>query len=253
MISINAQHIVKKEKQFLKVVESVDLNPSETVFFVVDVWNKHWCEYVNQHSLDLAKKIDTSLKVVRDKGIQIIHMPADCMNAYKEYPQRLALKNISILKKKRSWYKGKGHNILLHGGFFPVQMSRKGGCPCEPVCKNELVWTKQHSEIKIEASDLISDHPIEVHNFLLQNKIKNIIYAGVHANVCLLKRPLGIRKMKSEGYNCYLCSDLTDIMYDPKMPPKTTHANALQIVLDYIEQRLCPTINSTEISLNQSL
>ncbi len=247
MISLSAQRISKKNKELKQIKFQVDLIPSETVFFVVDMWDKHWCNHVNNTSTTLAFKINDTLKKARAKGIQIIHMPADCMPAYANYPQRLAMKNISIHKKKRSWYKGKGHNIFLHGGFFPVQMSPQGGCPCEPVCKNELVWTKQHEAIEIAENDLISDHPIEVHNYLLQNKIKNIIYVGVHANVCLLKRPLGIRKMNAEGYNCLLCRDLTDIMYSLKTPPHVTHEKALQIVLSYIEQRLCPTIDSAEI------
>jgi hypothetical protein len=247
MLQIQTQQIIQTGKLKSKQMKEVTLNPSETVFFVMDMWDKHWCKSVNESALDLAKNINETIKKCRDKGITIIHLPADCMPFYQNFPQRINMQKVPLLQQNRSIYKGKSHNILLDGGFFPVQMSKHGGCPCEPTCKNEITWTKQHDAIEIGANDLISDHPLEVYNYLVQNKIKNIIYAGLHANVCLLKRPLGIRKLKSKGFNCFLCRDLTDIMYDPKMPPKTTHEKALEIVLDYIEFRLCPTLLSADI------
>jgi len=244
MLQIQTQHIIQPGKVLNKQINSVEINPSETVFFVMDMWDKHWCQQVNDTIQPLAEKINETIKRCRAKGITIIHLPADCMSFYQDYPQRKSMQGIPLKFKSRSIYQGKSHNILLHGGFFPVQMSKNGGCPCDPTCKNEMTWTKQHPSIEIGAHDLISDHPLEVYNYLKQNNIKNIIYAGLHANVCLLKRPLGIRKLKSKGFDCFLCRDLTDIMYDPKMPPKTTHEKALEIVLDYIELRLCPTISS---------
>jgi nicotinamidase-related amidase len=247
MIQVQTQEIIKQGKLQSKLTKTVVLNPQETVFFVMDMWDKHWCDQVNNTIQPLADKINETIKKCREKGITIIHMPADCMRLYQDFPQRKSMMNVPLKFKSRGIYQGKSHNILLHGGFFPVQMSKNGGCPCQPVCKNEITWTQQHPSIEIMENDLISDHPLEVYNFLKQNNIKNIIYAGLHANVCLLKRPLGIRKMKSKGFNCYLCRDLTDIMYDPKMPPKTTHQNALEIVLDYIELRLCPTIASESL------
>ena len=239
---------LKQAKKGTKVVhEVINVIPEETIFIVMDMWDQHWCKDVNRKSESLAIRINDVLKRVRDQGIKVLHMPADCMQFYDLFPQRSKMINEPKKKTSRSIFKGKSHNILLDGGFFPVQMSKEGGCPCEPVCQNEMVWKKQHECIEIKEDDLISDHPLEVYSYLLNHKIKNIVYAGVHANVCLMKRPLGIRKMVKRGMNCFLCSDLTDIMYNLRTPPKVTHEEALQIVIEYIELRLCPTILSSEL------
>ena len=39
---------------------------------------------------------------------------------------------------------------------------------------------------------------------------------GVHLNMCVLGRPVGIRQMVNIGKNVVLMRDMTDTMYNPK-------------------------------------
>ena len=64
--------------------------------------------------------------------------------------------------------------------------------------------------------DAISDSGVEIWNLLEQRGIDNVILLGVHANMCVLGRPFGLRQMAKNGKNAVLMRDMTDTMYNPK-------------------------------------
>ena len=47
---------------------------------------------------------------------------------------------------------------------------------------------------------------------------------------------------------CYLVRDLTDVMYNPAMPPKVTQAAATDMVVAFIERNWCPSVLSTNLT-----
>ena len=74
---------------------------------------------------------------------------------------------------------------------------------------------------------------------------------GVHANMCVLKRPFGIRQMKEWSINIALVGDFTDGMYNPAMPPYVSHKEGTRLVVEYIRKYWCPVVTSGEL-LNTS-
>jgi hypothetical protein len=44
-----------------------------------------------------------------------------------------------------------------------------------------------------------------------------------------------------------LVRDLTDSLYNPQMKPMVTHDKGTQLVIEYIEQNWCPTIESKSL------
>ena len=102
-------------------------------------------------------------------------------------------------------------------GKLPVDDS-DGGCDDEPQCKNYRAWTGEHPAIRIVPGDAISDQGQEIYNLFEQRGIKNILYVGVHTNMCVLGRSFGIRQMSRLGKNVALVRDLTDTMYNPAWP-----------------------------------
>ena len=85
-------------------------------------------------------------------------------------------------------------------GKLPVDDS-DGGCDDEPQCKNYRAWTGEHPAVRIMPGDAISDQGQEIYNLFEQRGIKNILYLGVHANMCVLGRSFGIREMSRLGKN----------------------------------------------------
>ena len=71
---------------------------------------------------------------------------------------------------------------------------------------------------------------------------------GVHLNMCVLGRPVGIRQMVNIGKNVVLMRDMTDTMYNPKKRPFVTHFEGTDLVVKHVEKFWCPSITSNAIS-----
>ena len=70
---------------------------------------------------------------------------------------------------------------------------------------------------------------------------------GVHLNMCVLGRPVGIRQMVTVGKNVVLMRDMTDTMYNPKKRPFVSHFAGTDLVVQHVEKFWCPSITSTAL------
>ena len=70
---------------------------------------------------------------------------------------------------------------------------------------------------------------------------------GVHLNMCVLGRPVGIRQLTKLGKNVVLVRDMTDTMYNHRMRPHTDHFSGTDLVVEHVENFWCPTIESTDL------
>ena len=84
-------------------------------------------------------------------------------------------------------------------------------------------------------------------NLLEQRGIDNVVLLGVHTNMCVLGRPFGLRQMAKNGKNVVLVRDLTDTMYNPAMWPYVNHHTGTDLIVEHIEEYVCPTVLSTDV------
>ena len=131
-------------------------------------------------------------------------------------------------------------------GALPID-DKDGGCDDEPQCKNYRAWTREHPAVEILPGDAVSQDGQEVYNLFAARGIKNVIYCGVHANMCVLGRTFGVRQMTEWGFNCVLARDLTDTMYNPRMRPLVPHERGTELVIGHYERFWCPTMVSEQI------
>ncbi|MDR2346003.1 MAG: isochorismatase family protein [Planctomycetaceae bacterium] len=219
--------------------------PPETAIIVCDMWDKHWCPIANKRFLELAAALNPVLCNARDKGVLIVHSPSNCMDYYKDFAQRKIL----------STYRDKNIAALISNQKlpaeskipFPIDTSDEG-CECTPKSRNYRAWTKQTDLIPIKEKDLISESGEELGVYFKQHGIKNVILTGVATNMCVLHRPFGLRNMKRLGMNVVLMRDMTDTMYNPEKPPHVDHFSGTDLVVEYIEKYVCPTIVSTDFT-----
>ena len=80
-----------------------------------------------------------------------------------------------------------------------------------------------------------------------QRGIDNVMVMGVHTNMCVLGRPFSIRQLTYQDQNVVLVRDLTDTMYNPRMPPYVSHFSGTDLVVDHIEKHWCPTMTSNQL------
>jgi nicotinamidase-related amidase len=219
--------------------------PSETAIIVCDMWDKHWCFTATKRFNELAIALNPVLDAARNQGVLIVHSPSDCVNYYKDLAQR----------KKLTDYQDKNVAALVNNQKlpseskipFPIDASDEG-CECTPKCRIHKAWTKQTDLIPIKEQDLISESGEELGVYFKQHGIKNVILTGVATNMCVLHRPFGLRNMKRLGMNVVLMRDMTDSMYNPAKPPFVDHFSGTDLVVEYIETCVSPTMVSTDFT-----
>lgn len=218
---------------------------NQTALLICDVWDKHWCPAASVRLDALVPRMNKVVEEARRKGVLIIHAPSECMKFYEGTPQRklaqAAPKAANLPKEIDKWL-----SRLPDEPKLPIDDS-DGGCDSDQPVKPHQAWTRQHAGIRIADGDAVSDSGVEIWNLLEQRGLKNVMILGVHTNMCVLGRPFGLRQMARNGKNVVLVRDLTDAMYNPKMPPHVSHERGTELVIEHIERYVCGTIHSADI------
>ena len=190
--------------RFRVVQNKVEWDPKQTAIIICDMWNQHWCKGATERVAELAPYMNEVVSSARGKGMLIIHAPSGTVGAYADHPARkraqAAPKSANLPDGIDKWCNWIDENEKSAG--YPIDHS-DGGCDCEPMCKQgpPWPWKSQIDTIEIKSNDAISDSGVEIWNLLEQHGIKNIILMGVHANMCVLGRPFGLRNMARFGKN----------------------------------------------------
>ena len=218
--------------------------PGETAIIICDMWDKHWCDDASARVAEMAPEMNKVIAAAREKGVKIVHAPSECMDYYANYPGR---KEAEKYKDRQIAELAVGDKLSAEKDApWPVDQSDEG---CENAdCKPHKAWTKQIDALTVTDRDLISDSGAEIGAYFKKKGIKNVILMGVHTNMCIVNRSFGLRAMKRMGMNVVLMRDMTDLMYNHEMSPYVNHFTGLDLMIDYIETYICPTIVSTEFT-----
>lgn len=214
------------------------IDPKKAALVICDVWDKHWCDCATKRCDAIAKKANPVVAALRKKGVTVIHCPSDCMDFYKDAPQRKAIQKVAKATppKERD----------LPDPPLPID-DKDGGCDDENPKKPFKAWKKQHDAIEVADGDLVTDQGAEVYNVIKDRGIEHLFVMGVHTNMCVLNRTFAIKKMTRWGVKCVLIRDLTDAMYNPKKRPFVSHERGTELVIEHIEKHWCPTVLSSEL------
>ena len=210
-----------------------------TALLICDMWDDHWCKSAARRCDTLAHKMNSIIATMRDRAVQIIHAPSECMEFYQATPQRRRMASLPVVDPPPE--------RRIEAPPLPIDGS-DGGCEDSPACSTFHAWTRQHPAISIAEPDVISDNGVEVYSLLRQRSIQTLLIMGVHTNFCVLGRSFGIRQMRRWGMPCVLVRDLTDSLYNPAKPPFVSHEEGARLVIEHIEQFWCPTIVSDDLA-----
>jgi nicotinamidase-related amidase len=219
-----------------EVILRKDIPAKETALLICDMWDDHWCKPAAKRCAELAKKMAPVVAAARARGVQIIHAPSDCMDFYKDAPQRRRILEMTKVAPPKP--------LELPDPPLPIDTTGGG---CDDDSKFYKAWKRQNEIIPVADGDVISDKGDEVYSFLKQRGINNLVVMGVHTNMCVLHRTFAIKQMTRWGVRCILVRDLTDSMYDPRKPPKVSHEQGTDLVIQYIEKHWCPSILSSDL------
>ncbi|MDR1102667.1 MAG: ThuA domain-containing protein [Tannerella sp.] len=218
--------------------------PAETAIIICDMWDRHWCDDATARVAEMAPVMNEVLTVARDKGVKIVHAPSNCMDYYADYPGRKAAKKYG---DRRIAALANGSELPSEkGAQWPVDQSDEG-CENKGLAPHHA-WTKQIDALTVKPEDLISDSGAEIGSYFRKKGVRNVILMGVHTNMCVIGRSFGLRAMKRMGMNVVLMRDMTDLMYNHERAPFVDHFSGLDLMEEYIETYVCPTIASTDFT-----
>ncbi|RMG40930.1 MAG: isochorismatase family protein [Planctomycetota bacterium] len=246
--------------RFHRFSRSETWDPRQTAIIVCDMWDSHTSVNAVRRVNELAPRLNRVLHAARRRGVTIIHAPSGCMDAYAAHPARLRARRVPdskpFPKDIGSWC----HRIPAEDKLpYPIDQS-DGGRDDDPeehalwverlkaLGRNpNRPWLRESPLIDIDAEvDFISDDGREIWNILKHRGIRNVILTGVHTNMCVLGRPFGLRQMVRNGFHTVLMRDMTDTMYNPQRRPFVSHFTGTDLIIDYIERCVCPTITSDQ-------
>jgi nicotinamidase-related amidase len=238
---------------FIVVEKETSWDPKKTALIICDMWDDHWCKSAARHVNELAGPVNEVVKAARAKGVFIIHSPSSVVGYYKNTPQRrLALdapmaQPPAPLATAERWGTTWCWPDPAREPKLPIDDSDMG-CDCPVKCQIRDAWTRENPAIEIFEGDAITDVGQETYNLLQARGLDNVILLGVHLNMCVLGRPFGIRQMVHLGKNVALMRDMTDTMYDHRMPPKVSHFAGTDLVIEHVEKYWCPSFTSSDIT-----
>lgn len=227
------------------VRRDLDWNPRETALILCDMWNQHWCQGATRRVAEMAPRMNDVVNAARAAGALVIHAPSDTMGFYRDHPGRKlaqsapAAANLPVGIEK--WLPR-----LADEPKLPIDDS-DGGCDCTPKCPQGNPWRRQIEALEIAPGDAISDNGREIFNLLESRRIRNVLVMGVHTNMCVAGRPFGLRQMTRSGRNTVLVRDLTDSMYNSQSAPHVCHRRGTELVIQHLEQHVCPSVESADI------
>ncbi len=246
-------------RRFEPVIQSVKWNAKRTAVIVCDMWNDHTCKGAAARVAEMAPAVDRTIKVARDKGALIIHAPSGCMSVYADTPQR---RRAIAAPPAKAPVAIKWNNWDEEREGPPFTSITHGGCNCKRPCPGfdvdeqgvrkwsgrlPIPWSRQIDTVEIADADAISDNGQEIYNLLEARNIDNVILMGVHTNICVSGRPFGLRQMVYFGKHVVLCRDLTDALFQTKSP-EIDQFRGTELVVEHIEEFICPTITSTSLT-----
>ncbi len=237
----------QSDGKFRIVHENLRWDAKQTAVIICDMWARHWCDGACDRGAQMAERMNRFVQEARRRGALVVHAPSSGMKHYAEHPARRraqqAPKADNLPDGIAGWCRGLESE---KDAKWPIDQS-DGGCDCQPRCPNRPMDVHQTAALKIHDEDAISDSGVECWNLLEQRGIENVILVGVHTNMCVIGRPFGLRNMVRCGKNVLLVRDLTDTMYNPRKPPEVSHVRGTDLIVEYIEKYVCPTITSCDL------
>jgi nicotinamidase-related amidase len=230
-----------------ETVTRADWDPARAAVIICDMWDDHHCVSAAARVAEMAPRMNEVVEGLRTQGALIIHAPGGCAGFYDGTPaRRRALQAPHAPSPVPiDW------NDLdpARESGLPASLAVPGQCSCatpEPCgqAAPPYPWTRQIATIRIAPEDAVTDDGQELYNLLEVGGIQDVVVMGVHANICILGRPYGIRQLAYWGKKPLLCRDLTDAFHRDSLG----HAWGTGQTIAHVERHWCPTVTSDQLA-----
>lgn len=213
----------------------VELDPRQVGIVVVDMWNWHWCKTATARVAALVPRMDRVIEEARKLGMTVFWCPSDVADNYvgtPAYERAFACVRVPLPELR------------------PLECPPApdgGGCTCGVErCVGNYGWDGMHSGLRVEDGDFMPNDVEALYSLARERGLRRLIYMGVHTQVCLLGKSIGLRNMTRAGFECVLARDLTDAhaRYDPAAG--VTPDGFTSEVVAHFERHLAATLDFGE-------
>jgi nicotinamidase-related amidase len=208
----------------------------------IGMWSMHKCQVATDRLNEISIKANSLMKLIRNNGGRIIHGSSTLVNLPEYKHMR---NNIFGLPQAK---------LIDHGmvSFPPVPIDDSDGGIVEknPNYDRKKVLMNPYIDMDYE-KDAISGHNKEILNYLHHHNIELLLICGTHANMCVLDRIYGIKNIVRYGFPVVLIRDLVDVVHNPKLHPYTNREQTNELMAEWIEEYVCPTVHSEDILFHQ--
>ncbi len=217
------------------ILQTESVDPKQVAIIVVDTWNYHWCKTSTERVSALVPRMNKSLEQARALGMTVFLCPTDVADNYvgtAMLERALAVEPIPMPQ---------GPDLIC------PPAPDGGGCTCgRERCQVNYGWDGMHPDLSVGPDDLMPNDPERLYTICKQRGITHIIFFGVHTQVCLLGKSVGLRAMTRAGFKCALARDLTDAhgRYEPGVE---TPDDFTAKVVAHFEKHLAATLNFAEM------
>lgn len=202
---------------------------------VVDMWNYHWCKTSTMRVAAMVPRMNRSLEALRDMGAQVFLCPSDVADNYVGWPMKEAVDAVPR------------HAVPKIKELTCPAAPDGGGCTCSgPRCTDNWGWDAMHPDLVIGPGDLMPNDQQALYSICKEKGITHLVYMGVHTQVCLLGKSIGLLNMTNAGLQCILCRDLTDAHGHYLPEQGITPDDFTAKVVRHFEQYLSPTVNMVD-------
>jgi hypothetical protein len=233
LLELTLQRRDPRSGTILSTKEKVD--PAHIGLVIVDVWNFHWCKTSTARVAALVPRIAAVTEAAHRMGMTLFWCPSDVADNYVGTIQ---------------------HEAAMAAPRHPLPQLKEiscpsapdgGGCTCGPVhCSVNYGWDGMAAGMVMHEDDFMPNDFETLYSLCVERGITHLIYLGVHTQVCLLGKSIGLLNLSRAGLRCILARDMTDAhgCYDPAKgitPDQFTGE-----VVAHFEKYLAPTINFVE-------
>jgi nicotinamidase-related amidase len=218
-------------------LSKVELKPAKTAIIVVDMWNYHWCMTASERVAAMVPRMNGVLETARQQGMLVIWNPSDVVTAYAGCPQ---YEKAIAVEHQKTPDKQKDISVKF--------TARVGSCMCGAglPCKVNYGWDGMNPNLIIGENDLFSASTDEIYSLLSERGITDIIYMGVHTNMCVFGKPGALSKMWKAGFRCFLARDLNDAFTHYNPAAAYTPDNGTTEINENLQKGGVPCINMNE-------
>jgi hypothetical protein len=232
-IELTLQRRDPKTGEIILTKEKVD--PRKVGVVVVDMWNFHWCKTSAARVTAMVPRMKPALEAAHRMGMTIFWCPSDVADNYSgtiQYQAAAAAPRHTPPPMKEV--------------VCPAAPDG-GGCTCGgDRCQGNYGWDAMNPDLHMHDDDFMPNDMETLYSLCVERGITHLIYLGVHTQICLLGKSIGLKNMTQIGFHCILARDLTDAhgLYDPEKGITPDQFTAE--VVAHFEKYLAPTINMVD-------